>query len=264
MTKLSRFFRSLSLVLPLLTTPLISHAALVKKNVTYQIDGKPFEGYLVYDDANRAPKPGVLVAHDWLGVTDKTKEKADRLAQLGYTAFAVDIFGKDARPKNPEEAGKLAGTYKKDRALLRSRMQEGLKVLTAQPQVDKKHLAAIGYCFGGTAAIELARSGADIKGVVSFHGGLDSPHPEDGKKIKAKILALHGADDPFVPAADLAAFEEEMRKAKVDWQLIKFGNAVHSFTDQTAGTDNSKGAAYNETADRRSWQDMQDFFKEAL
>jgi dienelactone hydrolase len=128
--------------------------------------------------------------------------------------------------------------------------------------VDSKRVAAIGYCFGGTTVIELARSGADITGVVSFHGGLDSPTPADGKNIKCKVLACHGADDPFEKPADLAAFESEMRDAKVDWQLIQYGGAVHSFTQPMAGNDNSKGAAYNEKADKRSWETMKQFLAE--
>jgi dienelactone hydrolase len=128
--------------------------------------------------------------------------------------------------------------------------------------VDSKKLAAIGYCFGGTTVIELARSGADIAGVVSFHGALDSPTPADGRNIKCKVLALHGADDPFVPAIDVAAFEDEMRQAKVDWQIVKYGGAVHGFTDWGAGSDAKSGMAYNEKADRRSWEAMKQLFAE--
>jgi dienelactone hydrolase len=145
---------------------------------------------------------------------------------------------------------------------LRARVNAGLDVLKKNKLVDTKRVAAIGYCFGGTTVIELARSGADIAGVVSFHGGLDSPTPADGKNIKCKILACHGADDPFETPADLAAFEKELRDAKVDWRLIKYGGAVHSFTQPMAGNDNSKGAAYNEKADKRSWADMKQFFAE--
>lgn len=239
-----------------------AQGAVVHKPLDYNLAGKKYEGYLAYDDAQKGLRPGILVTHDWMGVTDRTKAKVEELAGMGYIAFAVDIYGKGVRPSNPEEAAKLAGTFKKDRLALRIRMQEGLKTLRDQPQVDKTKLVAIGYCFGGTAALELGRTGADLRNIVSFHGGLDSPKPEDGKKIKAKVLALHGADDPFVSAADLAAFESEMRNNKVDWQLVKYGGAVHSFTEKTAGTDNSKGAAYNADADRRSWQAFKDFLKE--
>ncbi len=239
-----------------------AHAEIVKKDIEYKLAGKPYLGYLAYDDSIKGPRPAIMVVHNWMGVTQDTKDRVDQLAQLGYIAFAVDVYGKNSRPKDQKEAAELAGFFKKDRVALRMRMQEGLSVLRKQAGVDKNKIAVIGYCFGGTAAIELARAGADIKGVVSFHGGLDSPRPDDGKRIKAKVLALHGADDPFVPATDLAAFEEEMRKANVDWTLIKYGGAVHSFTEKSAGNDNSKGAAYNENADRRSWQAMLDFFKE--
>ena len=143
-----------------------------------------------------------------------------------------------------------------------ARAQAGLAVLQKHELTDPKQVAAIGYCFGGTTVIELARSGADIAGVVSFHGGLDSLHPEDARNIKCKLLVLHGADDPFVPAKDLAAFEDEMRQAKVDWQLVKYGGAVHSFTDWNAGDNPGQGAAYNERADRRSWEAMKQFFAE--
>ena len=223
---------------------------------------KKFEGYIAYDDAIKGRRPGILVTHDWLGVTDKTKAKVDELAEMGYVAFAVDIYGKGVRPNGPAEAGQLAGGFKKDRTALRARMQEGLKVLRDQPNVDKTKLAVIGYCFGGTAALELARTGADIKDVVTFHAGLDSPKPEDGKRIKGKLLILHGADDPMSSPEDINAFESELKNAKVDWQMIQYGGAVHSFTDKTAGNDNSKGAAYNAEADRRSWQAFRDFLQE--
>ena len=140
--------------------------------------------------------------------------------------------------------------------------RSGLDELKKNPRVDKTRIAAIGYCFGGTTVLELARSGAALNGVVSFHGGLDSPTPADGKNIKCKVLVCHGADDPFESPADLAAFEKELRDANVDWRLIKYGGAVHSFTQPMAGNDNSKGAAYNERADKRSWVDMKSFFAE--
>ena len=184
------------------------------------------------------------------------------LAKLGYVAFCADIYGKAIRPQTTQDAGAQAGKYKGDRQLLRARVNAGLDTLKKNELVDPKRVAAIGYCFGGTTVIELARSGAELKGVVSFHGGLDSPTPADGKNIKCKILACHGADDPFVPAKDLAAFEDEMRSAKVDWQLVKYGGAVHSFTDWGMDGKALPGAQYNEAADKRSWEAMKEFFGE--
>ncbi len=145
---------------------------------------------------------------------------------------------------------------------MRARAQAGLETLKKQKLVDPQRIAAIGYCFGGTTVLELARDGADVKGVVSFHGGLSTPTPQDAGNIKGKVLVLHGADDPYVKAEEVAAFQQEMRDAKVDWQFISYGNAVHSFTNKAAGTDNSKGAAYNEKADKRSWEAMRAFFAE--
>jgi dienelactone hydrolase len=230
------------------------------KPIEYGFVGKKFEGLLGTEKGKTGLRPAILMVHDWMGVGEKTNAQVARLAKLGYVVFALDIYGKNERPKNSEEAGKAAGYFKTDRVSFRARLQRGLEILKAQPGVDIKKIAAVGYCFGGTGVLELARTGADIKAAVSFHGGLDSPKPDDGKRIKAKILALHGADDPYVKAEDLSAFEDEMRKAKVDWQLIKYGGAVHSFTDITAGSENSKGAAYNASADKKSWAAMQQFF----
>jgi dienelactone hydrolase len=204
----------------------------------------------------------VLVVHQWKGLGDYEKKRAEMLARLGYNVLAVDIYGKGIRPQTAQAAGAEAGKYKGDRALLRARVRAALKVLSEQELTDPKRIAAIGYCFGGTTVLELARSGADVTGVVSFHGGLSSPTPGDARNIKAKVLALHGADDPNVPPKEVAAFEEEMRQGGVDWQLIAYGGAVHSFSDWNAGSDNSKGAAYNERADRRSWEAMKQFFAE--
>jgi dienelactone hydrolase len=244
----------------LLLGALSSHAAIQSKTIEYKQGEATLEGVLVWDDAVKGARPGVLVVHQWMGLTDYEKHRAEMLAQLGYVAFCADIYGKGIRPKDTKEAGSEAGKYKSDRALLRLRVNAGLEELKKSELVDGKRLGAVGYCFGGTTVIELARNGADIKGIVSFHGGLDSPTPADGKNVKCKVLVCHGADDPFVKAADLAAFEDEMRGANVDWTLIKFGGAVHSFTQPMAGNDNSKGAAYNEKADKRSWAAMKMFF----
>ncbi|HTJ00901.1 MAG TPA: dienelactone hydrolase family protein [Dongiaceae bacterium] len=239
-------------------------AAIQSKTIEYQQGEATLEGVLVWDDAVSGPRPGVLVVHQWMGLTDYEKHRAEMLAQLGYVAFCADVYGKGVRPQNTAEAGAQAGKYKGDRALLRARVNAGLEVLRAQKMTDPKRVAAIGYCFGGTAVIELARSGAALSGVVSFHGGLDAPTPADDKNIKCPLLICHGADDPFNKPADVTALENSLRAAKVDWQLIKYGGAVHSFTQPMAGNDNSKGAAYNERADHRSWAAMRAFFDEVF
>jgi len=237
-------------------------AAIQTKTVEYKQGDTTLEGFVVWDDAIKGQRPGVLVVHQWMGLTDYEKKRAEMLAHLGYIAFCADVYGKGIRPKSPQEAGALAGKYKSDRSLLRARVNAGLDALRQQPLADAKRIAAIGYCFGGTAVLELARSGAELNGVVSFHGGLDAPNPDDGKNIKCKVLVLHGADDPFSSSQDIAALENELRKGGVDWQLVKFGGAVHAFTQWNAGNDNSKGAAYNERADKRSWEYMKLFFAE--
>jgi len=236
-------------------------AKIVTQSIEYKQGDTTLEGYLAYDDAVSSKRPGVLIVHQWLGLTDYEKHRAEQLAALGYVAFCADIYGKGVRPKNVSEAGAEATKYKSDRQLLRARVNAGLDELKKNELVDTKHIAAIGYCFGGTTVIELALSGADIAGVVSFHGGLDAPNPADAKNIKCKVLALAGADDPFQNPNDLSAFESEMRDAKVDWQITFYGGAVHSFTQPDPGFVNP-GAHYNEKADKRSWQAMKDFFAE--
>jgi dienelactone hydrolase len=237
-------------------------AAVKTETVEYKEGETVLEGLVSYDDATTEKRPAVLVIHDWMGVSASTRATVEELAKLGYVAFAADIYGKGVRPADPGAAGALAGQYKGDRALFRKRANAGLEELRKQPQADPSKVAAIGFCFGGTGVLELARSGAPIAGVVSFHGGLDSPNPADGRNIKAKVLVLHGADDPFVKPADIAAFQDEMRKSGVDWQMNYYGDAVHAFTHKNAGTDKSKGAAYNEPAARRSWLAMKNFFAE--
>jgi dienelactone hydrolase len=177
-------------------------------------------------------------------------------------AFAADIYGKGKRAKSADEAKKYASVYQKNRQLLRSRAKAGLEVLKKMDLTDTSRLAAIGYCFGGMTVLELARSGADVKGIVSFHGTLDTPDMSDARHIKGSVLILQGADDPFVPMAQRTAFQNEMEKGNVDWQMITYGHAVHSFTNPASGNDPSKGIAYNRNADRRSWNAMKNLFAE--
>lgn len=238
---------------------LVAGAAIVEKPVEYKAGDVVCEGWQAYDDAVAGKRPAVLVVHQWTGVSDNEKMRAKMLAELGYNVLVADVYGKGIRPQ-PPESGKEAGKYKADRGLLRQRVNAALSVLSKDARSDTSKIACIGYCFGGTAAIELGRSGAAIKGIVSFHGSLDSPTPADGKNIKAKVLVLHGADDPFVPAKDMAAFEQEMKDSGVDYKLVEYPGAVHAFTQVGAGNDNSKGAAYNEAADKASWEEMKAFF----
>lgn len=245
----------------LLAGLLAASAAIHTETVEYQQGGATLEGYLAYDDALKGPRPGVLIVHQWMGLTDYEKHRAQMLAQLGYVAFCADVYGKGVRPTTYPEAGKLATKYKTDRPLLRARVNAGLDTLKKNPLVDPHRVAAIGYCFGGTAVLELARSGAELNGVVSFHGGLDSPNPADGKNIKCQVLCCHGANDPFESADDLTAFENEMRQANVDWRLIIYGGAEHAFT-QPSADGSLHGAKYNARADKRSWADMKAFFAE--
>jgi len=237
-------------------------AKLITKTVEYTQDGTLMRGFLAYDDAAPGKRPGVLVVHEWWGLDDFAKQSAEKLAGLGYVALAADIYGNGRVTTDREEAGKLAGALRSNPPLLRARATAALKALAANPKVDPKRLAAIGYCFGGTTVLELAYSGADLAGVVSFHGGLPKAAPDDVKRIKAALLVLHGADDPNVPAADITAFEKAMRQAKADWQIVWFGGAVHGFANPANGNNPASGVAYDARAARRSWQYMQDFFKE--
>ena len=238
-------------------------AAIVEKPLEYKSGDVLCEGWQAYDDAFSGKRPGVLIVHQWTGISDHEKEAARKLATFGYNVLVADIYGKGIRPQ-PPAAGKEAGKYKGDRPLLRSRVNAALDVLANDARTDASKIASTGYCFGGTAVIELARSGAKVKGVVSFHGGLDSPTPSEGKNIKAKVLALHGADDPFVAAKDIAAFNAEMKAHDVDLKFVSYPGAVHSFTHKAAGNDNSKGAAYNADADKASWTEMEQFLKATL
>ncbi len=239
------------------------HAALVEKLVTYEQGGATLEGFNVYDDAVEGKRPAVLVIHQWTGLTEYEKRRSRMLAELGYNVFAADVYGQGIRPK-PPEAGQEAGKYKGDRALFRARMTAALDILKRDEHTDVNKVAAIGYCFGGTGVLELARAGTNIAGVVSFHGGLAASPGMEAKpgKIPAEVLVLHGADDPFESAEVVAGFVTEMKTAKANWQMNIYSGAVHSFTQKEAGDDNSKGAAYNARADSRSWEAMTAFLRE--
>lgn len=235
----------------------------VGKPVTYTSGSALMESYYAQTVFRTAKKgPAVLIVPNWLGLKEGDMKEADSFAKMGISALAVDVYGQGVRPKSTKEAGELAGKYKADRKLLRERITSALDYLKTQPFVDSSKIIVLGYCFGGTTALELARSGANIAGAVSFHGGLDSPTPADAANIKAKILVLHGNLDPFVPADEVSRFEKEMNDAKTDYQLIKYSGAVHSFTDVDAGSDMKTGAAYNPLVAARARQAFNQFFKE--
>lgn len=235
-------------------------AAIVEKKVEYKSGDTTCEGVHIFDDANEQRRPGVLIVHQWTGISAHEIERAKRLAGLGYNVFIADIYGKGIRPQPPESA-KEAGKYKSNRTLFRERLKSAMQVLASDTRTNNKELGAIGFCFGGTGVLELARDGNEVKGVVSFHGGLGTPTPEDAKNIKGKVLVLHGADDPHVPDDEVNAFKKEMADAKISYEFIAYPGAVHSFTQKSAGNDNSKGSAYNEAADVQSWEALRTFFK---
>lgn len=241
-------------------------AEMVVQPVPYEVDGDAFEGMLVYDDSLTGPHPGLLMVPNWMGPTEDAARKAARVAGDRYVVFVADMYGKDIRPQNQQQAAQAAGAVRSNRTLMRRRAAAALEVLRRQAlasdrlTVDTRHLGAVGFCFGGTAVLELARSGASAGGFVSFHGNLDTPKPRDARAIKSPVLVLHGADDPYVPAEQVRAFEEEMRSAEVDWQLVSFGGAVHSFTDPTA--DAPGQAEYHPVVAARAFTMMNQFFDE--
>jgi dienelactone hydrolase len=240
-----------------------AQATMHTETIDYTIGTKKFQGFLAYDDARSDKLPGVLVAHDWMGLGEQVKARTKQVAALGYVAFAADIYGKGIVAHDHNEAGKLAGAYMSDRALLRGRMAAALDVLKKNPHVDAARLASMGYCFGGMGVLELARSGAAVAGTVAIHGLLTAATPADAAQIKGRVLALHGAEDPFAPAKQRADFEAEMRGGKVDWQMVVYGNTLHAFTVPTANKP-EMGLVYSPAADARSWEALKDFLSEVL
>ena len=241
-----------------------SPAEIVVDPIDYTHDGVELEGILVYDDSNDAPKPGVLIFHQWSGAGEYETARATMLAAEGYAVFAGDIYGKGIRPVEVADKRANAGIYYSDRALARARARAALATMKAMPQVDAGRIVAIGYCFGGMIALELARDGAEIAGFVSIHGSLGNPSPDDTRNIKGAVLVQHGAADPLVPAADLAALHQEMIDADIDYRVTEYADAVHSFTDWNAGDDPSNGVAYNQRADELSWQELLTFLRQYL
>lgn len=233
------------------------------KKVDYKDNTQVLSGISVTPKKAMANKPGVLILPAWKGIDEHSQEVATELAAMGYYVFVADIYGVDKRPKDGKEAGEKSSYYKANITEYQKRISLALAELVKQG-ANADNIAVIGYCFGGTGALEAARVNMKVKGVVSFHGGLSRDASREIKAITPKVLVLHGADDPYVSEKDIKDFQNEMRTAKADWQMNYYADAVHAFTEKSAGNDNSKGAAYNELADKRSWEAMKLFFKEIL
>lgn len=236
----------------------VGREGVVTESVVYEHDGVMLEGYLARPGTSPRRRPGVLVVHQWMGLGDYERMRARKLADLGYVALAADVYGADTRPATTHEASLAASTFREDRDLYRRRLAVSLETLRGRPEVDPDRLAAIGYCFGGTGVLELARSGADLDAVVSFHGGLANPRPEDAANIRAAVQVHHGAEDSHVTPEDVQSFWEEMNEhASVDWTLRVYSGAPHGFTEP--GTE-----AHDERADRLSWRAMAGLFEEVF
>jgi len=242
-----------------------ARAELVTKPVAYEQGGVKLEGYLAYNDQTTALRPGVLVVPEWWGLNDYAKGRARQLAELGYVAFAVDMYGAGIATTDPKKAGELAGQFY-GKPLMAERAQAALDQLLKTGLVDEKKVAAIGFCFGGAVCQALAYTGAPLAGIVSFHGSLIPASPEAAAKNHARFLICHGALDPFTKPEDIAAFKQSLDDGKIDYQFISYSGAVHAFTnpgaDALAAASGLKGIGYNEAAARRSWQHMKLFFDE--
>ena len=262
MKKLLRFLLPLVAALP-------ASAKVVTRPIAYEHTGVKLEGYLAYDDevAAKGKAPGVLIVHEWWGLNDYVRGRAEQLAKLGYVAFALDMYGAGTNTTDPKKAGEFAGQFY-GKPLMAERAQAGLDQLLKTGLVDAAHVAAIGYCFGGSTAQALAYSGAPLAGIVSFHGGLIPVPADASEKTKVKILICHGGMDPFVKPKEVDAFKKAMNDGHFDYQFIEYAGAVHAFTnpnaDKVAAAAGLKGIAYNAAADHRSWEHMRVFFAEVL
>ena len=236
-------------------------AKVVTRDVDYTYNGKTMKGYVAWDDARPGPRPGVLVIHEWWGLNDYIRGRARQMAELGYVAFAPDMYGEGKVTTDPAEAEKLSGAVFKE---LGPRARAGLDALRKQKAVDPKRVGAMGFCFGGSSVLALAYSGADLKGVVTFHGGIFPPQPGEAAKIKAPIAILHGESDTFVDPRDIEATKKALDEGKADWYMVSYARAVHGFTNPDAGKFKIPGLAYDEKAARRSWDEMRRFFEVQL
>lgn len=231
--------------------------------IEYSHNGVLLEGLLAFDADVKTPRPAVMVSHAWVGRDAFAVNKAVALAELGYVGFALDMYGKGVIGSGPEENAKLMAPFMEDRVLLQGRQLAALEAVRRQPEVDAGRVAAMGFCFGGLCVLDLARTGADVRGVASFHGLLSAPGNTEGNTIQAKVLVMHGYDDPMATPGQMLALADELTRAGADWQIHAYGHTVHAFTNPQAN-DPGFGTVYKEIADRRSWQSLLNFLAEVL
>jgi dienelactone hydrolase len=243
----------------------VAQAAVQGKEVNYQANGTTLKGYIVYDDAFKGKRPAVLVVHEWWGQNEYARKRARMLAELGYTALAVDMYGDGKMADHPDEAGKFAAEVSKNMPMAKARFEAGMQLLRNQETVDANEMAAIGYCFGGSVVLNMARMGEDLKGVASFHGGLDTDHPAQSGKIKARIVSFTGEADPMIGADNVATFKKEMEGAGANFRVVTYPGAKHGFTNPEAdelGKRFNLPLAYNAAADKDSWEQVKTFLRE--
>lgn len=251
------------LALVLATTTAL-RAEVIGKTVEYTADSVTLKGYLAYNNSLSGKRPGVIIVHEWWGVTDYPKKRAEMLAKLGYVALAADMFGDGKVADNPTDAQKYAGESMKDMAVLKAKFLAAVEVLKKNEHVDPTRIAAIGYCYGGGVVLNMARAGVDLKGIVSFHGSVATAQPAQKGQVKAKILVCNGGADKFVSKKDINSFKQEMKNAGVDFKFISYKGALHAFTNPAAtelGKKFNMPIAYNEKGDMGSWREMKKFFK---
>lgn len=239
-------------------------AAVQGKEISYTADGTTLKGWIAYDDAAKGKRPAVLVVHEWWGLNAYARKRANMLAESGYVALAVDMYGDGRQAQHPDEAGKFVSEIAKNRPVAKARFEAAMDLLRKQQNVDAGKLAAIGYCFGGGVVLNMAREGADLKGVAAFHGGLATDTPAQAGKVKARVRVFTGADDKMIPAAQVEGFKQEMEAAGVDYKVVSYPGAMHSFTNPDAdelGKKFNMPIAYNAAADRDSWERLQSFLR---
>jgi len=259
--------KKLLLMLPLSCFSATAQAAVQGKEVSYQADGATLKGYIAYDDSIKGKRPAVLVVHEWWGQNEYSRKRARMLAEQGYTALAVDMYGDGKVADNPDDAGKLAAGISKNLPLAKARFEAGMKLLRKHKTVDANKMASFGYCFGGGVALNMARMGEDLKGVASFHGSLGTDHPAQPGKIKARIISFSGEADPVIPADKVAAFRQEMESAGASYRVVTYPGALHAFTNPDAdelGKKFKMPIAYDAEADKDSWQQAMVFLREVF